>query len=80
MPEYGRNIQQMVAMCMTINDRDERNRCARAIIDTMGNLFPQMRNDPSAPVKFWNHLAMMSDFKLDIDYPVEIIRDRKSVV
>jgi len=74
MPEYGRNIQQMVTMCMTIADRGERNRCAAAIVDAMGNLYPQMRNDPSAPHKFWNHLAMMSDFKLDVDYPVEIIR------
>lgn len=39
LPEYGRNIQKMVEHCMTIEDRDERNRCARTIIASMGNLF-----------------------------------------
>lgn len=46
LPEYGRNIQQMVDYCKTIEDREERNRCARTIIDTMGNLFPELRDTP----------------------------------
>ncbi len=74
LPEYGRNIQQMVEYCATIEDREERNRCANTIIQTMGNLFPQLRDDPEFNHKLWDHLAIMSNFTLDIDYPYEVIK------
>lgn len=74
LPEYGRNIQRMVDHCVTIEDRDERTRCAHAIIATMGNLFPELRDAEDFRNKLWDHLAIMSDFQLDIDYPCEIIR------
>lgn len=73
LPEYGRNIQMMVDHCLMIEDRDERTRCAFAIIKAMGNLFPELR-DGNDSKKLWDHLAIMSDFNLDIDFPVEIIR------
>lgn len=71
MPEYGRNIQKMVEHAMTIEDRDERNRCARTIISIMGNLFPYLRDTADFKHKLWDHLAIMSDFKLDIDSPYD---------
>jgi hypothetical protein len=73
LPEYGRNIQQMVDYCVTIPDREERTACAYTIIASMGNLFPQLRDVDDFKHKLWDHLAIMSDFKLDIDYPYEII-------
>ncbi|MDE5785507.1 MAG: DUF4290 domain-containing protein, partial [Duncaniella sp.] len=73
LPEYGRNIQQMVEYCVSIPDREERNLCARAIIRAMGNLFPALRDDPEAAPKLWDHLAIMSEFQLDIDYPYEVV-------
>lgn len=73
LPEYGRNIQQMVDYCVTIEDREARTRCAYSIIETMGNLFPQLRDVEDFRHKLWDHLAIMSDFKLDIDYPCEIV-------
>ncbi len=74
LPEYGRNIQQMVDHCLTIEDRDERTRCAHSIIATMGNLFPSLRDTEDYNHKLWDHLAIMSDFKLDIDYPCEVVK------
>ena len=74
MPEYGRNVQQMIDHCVSIEDREERTRCANTIINIMGNLFPQLRDVDDFKHKLWDHLAIMSDFKLDIDYPYEIIR------
>ncbi len=74
LPEYGRNIQQMVDHCLTIEYRDERTRCAYSIINTMGNLFPNLRDIEDFKHKLWDHLAIMSDFKLDIDYPCEIVK------
>lgn len=75
LPEYGRNIQQMVDHCITIEDRDERTRCAYSIIQIMGNLFPQLRDVADFKHKLWDHLAIMSNFKLDIDYPYEVIKE-----
>ena len=74
MPEYGRNVQQMIDHCVSIEDHEERTRCANTIINIMGNLFPHLRDVDDFKHKLWDHLAIMSDFKLDIDYPYEIIR------
>ena len=74
LPEYGRNIQNMVDYCLTITDRNERKRCANTIINIMGNLFPHLRDVNDFKHILWDHLAIMSDFKLDIDYPYEIVK------
>ncbi len=74
LPEYGRNIQNMVDYCVTIEDREERKRCANTIINVMGNLFPHLRDVNDFKHILWDHLAIMSDFKLDIDYPYEIVK------
>ncbi len=78
MPEYGRSIQNLVDYTLTIEDRAKRQRCAEAIIQLMGNMFPQWRDVPDFNHKLWDHLALMSDYKLDIDYPVEIVRAEKA--
>ena len=75
LPEYGRNIQQIIDYCCTIEDREERTRCAYSIIQIMGSLFPQLGDEADYKHKLWDHLAIMSDFKLDIDYPYEIIKE-----
>ena len=74
LPDYGRSIQNMVDFALTIQDRSERQRCANTIINIMGNMFPHLRDVPDFKHKLWDHLAIMADFKLDIDYPYEIIR------
>lgn len=74
LPEYGRNIQNMVDFCLTITDRNDRKRCANAIINIMGNMFPHLRDVNDFKHILWDHLAIMADFKLDIDYPYEIIK------
>ncbi len=74
LPAYGRNIHNMVDHCLTIENREERTRCAQTIISTMGNLFPHLRDINDFKHILWDHLAIMSDFQLDIDYPYEIIK------
>lgn len=80
MPDYGRNIQNMVDHCLTIADRDERTRCANTIISIMGNMFPHLRDVNHFKHILWDHLAIMSDFKLDIDYPYEVIKKEELYV
>ncbi|MFT3740705.1 MAG: DUF4290 domain-containing protein [Breznakibacter sp.] len=72
LPEYGRHIQQMVNHAVTIEDREERMRCAKTIIGIMGTMFPHLRDVHDFKHKLWDHLAIMADFKLDIDYPYEV--------
>lgn len=73
MAEYGRIIQEMVNHCMTIEDKQERLLCAQCIVSVMANLGQEKLSNPEVQSKLWNHLALISDFKLDIEYPVEII-------
>lgn len=72
LPEYGRSVQNMVDYALTIEDREERQKCANAIVEIMGNRFPQLRDIQEHNHKLWDHLAIMSDFKLDIDYPYDL--------
>jgi hypothetical protein len=71
-PEYGRNIQKMVEHAITIEDREERNKAAKAIVAVMGYLNPQLQNVTDFRHKLWDHLFLISDFKLDVDSPYPI--------
>ena len=74
LPEYGRNIQNMVDFCLTIKDRDERTRCARSIVDAMAILFPAQGDQQIYRRKLWDHIAIISDFRLDVDLPFELVK------
>ena len=75
MPEYGRNMQQMISHALTIEAREERTRCVKTVINIMGNMFPYLRDVNDFKHKLWDHVAIMSNFKLDIDFPYEIVRE-----
>lgn len=68
-PEYGRHVQQMVDYAITIENKEKRQKVAQAIIDVIGNLNPHLRDVPDFKHKLWDHLFIMSDFKLDVDSP-----------
>lgn len=70
-PEYGRHIQKLVNHCVELEDEEERNKMAQAIVDVMGNLQPHLRDVPDFKHKLWDQLFIMSKFKLDVDSPYE---------
>lgn len=72
LPEYGREVQQMVDYCVGIADRAERQRCANTIIAVMERMMPHNYENKDFRHKLWDHLALMSGFRLDIDYPYDI--------
>ncbi|EFI73268.1 MULTISPECIES: DUF4290 domain-containing protein [Segatella] len=72
LPEYGREIQNMVNYCLTLTDRQERQNCAESIVDIMERMIPQNHTDEDYKQKLWDHLAIMSNFQLDIDYPYDV--------
>lgn len=79
-PEYGRHIQEMIDSLLEIEDRDERTRQAKAVIAVMGNLNPLLRDTAEFTHKLWDHLFIMSDFRLDVDSPYALpTREQLSV-
>lgn len=74
---YGRDIQQMVDYAITLPTKAERQRCAENIIDTMKRVVPSQQSNKERMPMLWYHLALMSNFKLDIDYPVEFEHEDK---
>lgn len=70
--EYGREIQEMIHYAVALENRAERQRCAESIVQIMGRMTPNTTDVESKRKKLWDHLAIISDFKLDIDYPVDL--------
>ncbi|HRN58390.1 MAG TPA: DUF4290 domain-containing protein, partial [Agriterribacter sp.] len=72
MREYGRHIQKMIDYVITIEDREKRQKNAQALIELMGFLNPHLKNVEDFRHKLWDHLFLISDFKLDVDSPYPI--------
>jgi len=67
--EYGRNVQNMVKYIVELPTKEERNRYAQVVIDLMGFLNPHLRDVADFKHKLWDHLHIISDFKIDVDSP-----------
>lgn len=71
-PEYGRHLQKLIDQATVIEDRVERDKAAKYIIQVMGNLNPHLRDVLDFQHKLWDQIFIMSDFKLDVDSPYAI--------
>ena len=72
MREYGRHIQKMIEYLLSIEDIEIRQRNAYAVIELMGFLNPHLKNVEDFRHKLWDHLFLVSDFKLDVESPYPI--------
>lgn len=70
--EYGRIIKSYVDYILTIQDREKRSRAARQVVDMMMMANPQFKHIEEYKHKLWDHLHIMSDFRLDVDAPYPI--------
>ncbi len=70
--EYGRHIQKMAEYVLTIEDREKRQRNANSLVELMGFLNPHLKNVEDFRHKLWDHLFLITDFKLDVDSPYPI--------
>ena len=68
-PEYGRHVQTMINHATALTDKAEQQKCVNAIIDFMGQMNPHLRDVKEFTHKLWDHLHIMSDFKLEIESP-----------
>ena len=73
MPEYGRNIQQLVEHCKTLQTKEERNEMALAIVEFMGQRNPHLRDEENYKHKLWDHLFILANHDLDVDSPYPIV-------
>jgi len=70
-PEYGRTIQEMVEHLKSLADKEERNKCANAIVSIMGSVVPQEGDKEEVQKKLWGQLYLMANYDLDVDCPGE---------
>ncbi len=77
LPEYGREIQKMVEYAIELPTKAERQECAESIVAVMDRMLPHNRSNIDYKQKLWDHLAIISDFKLDIDYPYDVSQAKK---
>lgn len=71
MREYGRHIQKLIDHCVSIPEREERTSFAYNIAEIMARLFPELSGEINER-KLWDHINMISNYKLDIDFPCEV--------
>ena len=74
MPEYGRHVHKMVDYIKSLPTKEERNKIARQLVQVMMTINHNLRESGEFKNKVWDHLAIISNFELDIDYPVEITK------
>jgi hypothetical protein len=67
--EYGRSIQNMIEVAVAEPNKEKRQLIANEIIKLMGQLNPHLRDVVDYKHKLWDHLFVMSDFKLDVESP-----------
>src|SRR5579871_1573613 len=72
MREYGRHIQKMIEYLLTLEDPEKRQRNSQAVIELMGFLNPHLKNVEDFRHKLWDHLFLISDFKLEVGSPYPI--------
>lgn len=79
-PEYGRNVQKLAAFLTTIEDREKRTNMAKVLVNIMGQLHPDQKDTVDFKRKLWDHLYIISEYKLSVDgpYPPPIPEDRIS--
>ena len=76
-PEYGRHFQKMVDHATTIQNKEERNKCVKTIIEFMGQMNPQLRDLKEFNHKLWDHLFIISKFQLEADSPYPLPEPKK---
>lgn len=74
-PDYGRNVAKLVESLKDIEDREERTRACDQVVTIMGQLNPKAKENSNWRIRAWEHLMMMSEWKLDVDIPEGVQRE-----
>ena len=77
MSEYGREVQKMVELAVSLPTKEERLRAAKSIVRLMENKNPQVRESENYLQTLWDHLYLISHRELDIDWPYDVSEAEK---
>lgn len=69
MPEYGRNIQELINYAKTIEDPEYRQAFAERLLDLMNQMQPKNKNIEDYRTKLWKHLFRIAKYDIDVNPP-----------
>ena len=69
MPEYGRNVQDLVLFCKTIQEPVYRQAFADEVINLMQIMTPYNRNIDEHRKKLWHHFFRIAQYQIDVKTP-----------
>lgn len=75
-PEYGRNIHEMIQYIKTVEDKEKRQFLAEGMVDMMLQMSTNERKTQEYSDKMWTHMLKIADYELDVEVPegVELTR------
>ena len=68
-PEYGRNIQNMIEFCKNIEEDEERQAFASYIVDLMLQMATSSRNNIEFKDKMWLHFFKIAKYDINVTTP-----------
>ncbi len=68
-PEYGRNVQNLIYHAKTIQDDRFRQAFVEKVVDLMMQMHPQNRSAEDFKEKLWKHVFIIADYDLDVTPP-----------
>jgi len=72
-PEYGRNVQNLINHAKTIEDPDYRQRFVERIVYLMQQMNPENANNPDSKQRFWGHMFRIAEYDIDVKPPEGIL-------
>lgn len=68
--DYGRSVEGLIQYAKTIEDREQRNQAAQTIVEVMSRVVPRSRENAGWKRRMWDHMMVLADWELDVDWPV----------
>ncbi len=73
MPEYGRNVQQLVRHAQKLEETAYRQQFCEQIVDLIQQLYPQSKSVEDYREKLWKHLFHIAKYDLDATTPSGLV-------
>ncbi len=68
-PEYGRNVQNLIYYAKGIEDKEKRQLFVEQLVDLMLQLSPNSKNFDDSREKIWKHIFLIANYELDVKPP-----------
>ena len=78
-PEYGRNIQELIKYAKTIEDRDKQQAVVEEIVELMKKMKIGNKKSPEYKEKIWVHVYKIANYELKAVPPSGVIPEPKPV-